>query len=368
MASYSSSDSSKQHSPSKTYFLVELKMANRTINLKDEAIRKLEERLQRLEMKKPRSSNSINEKRHSPRLSSRGSSNDHGREEEHRRRRHHHHFHGYRPHAHGERHNREDAYHQEAKPKISFIKVPSFSGDSDRNVYLDWEAKCEQIFDVHEVHEDHKVMITSLEFIDYAMKWWHSVVKDIIYNKGRPVDSWNTLKQRMRLRFVPPHFRKDLMLKLQRFQQGALCVDSYYKVLKTLLLKVDMHESEEAMIARFVNGLRKDIQDIFELQEYSSLGSLVHLAVMVEAQLAKKNAFKNAPNDGYYNNSWKKKILFQNFLLKILLSNLRNLSLLLLFLNLQLNRLVRNALSVWVIVTLRVIVLLRGICLCIMAL
>ncbi|XP_068503607.1 uncharacterized protein [Phaseolus vulgaris] len=272
-------------------------MANRTINLKDEAIRKLEERLQRLEMKKPRSSNSINEKRHSPRLSSRGSSNDHGREEEHRRRRHHHHFHGYRPHAHGERHNREDAYHQEAKPKISFIKVPSFSGDSDRNVYLDWEAKCEQIFDVHEVHEDHKVMITSLEFIDYAMKWWHSVVKDIIYNKGRPVDSWNTLKQRMRLRFVPPHFRKDLMLKLQRFQQGALCVDSYYKVLKTLLLKVDMHESEEAMIARFVNGLRKDIQDIFELQEYSSLGSLVHLAVMVEAQLAKKNAFKNAPND-----------------------------------------------------------------------
>ena len=145
-------------------------------------------------------------------------------------------------------------------------------------------------------------------------------------------------------------------------------MDAYFKELETLLLKVDMHESEEAMIARFVSGLRKDIQDIFELQEYSSLGSLVHLAVMVEAQLAKKNAFKNAPNDGYYNNSWKKKILFQNFLLKILLSNLRNLSLLLLFLNLQLNRLVRNALSVWVIVTLRVIVLLRGICLCIMAL
>jgi len=41
--------------------------------------------------------------------------------------------------------------------------------------------------------------------------------------------------------------------------------------------------SEEAMIARFVKGLRKDIQDIVELQEYSSLGSLVHLAMKVEA-------------------------------------------------------------------------------------
>ena len=49
------------------------------------------------------------------------------------------------------------------------------------------------------------------------------------------------------------------------------------------------------MIVRFVSGLRKDIQDIVELQEYSSLDSLVHLAMKVEAQLAKKNSFKYAP-------------------------------------------------------------------------
>ena len=60
-----------------------------------------------------------------------------------------------------------------------------------------------------------------------------------------------------------------------------------------------MRESEEAMIARFVSGLRKDIQDIVELQEYSSLGSLVHLSMKVETQLAKKNAFNNSPNDSY---------------------------------------------------------------------
>ena len=71
-----------------------------------------------------------------------------------------------------------------------------------------------------------------------------------------------------------------------------------------LVLKIELEESEEAMIARFVSGLRKDIQDIVELQEHSSLGSLVHLAMKVEAKLAKKNSFKNAPNDGYYNIFW----------------------------------------------------------------
>ena len=87
-------------------------------------------------------------------------------------------------------------------------------------------------------------------------------------------------------------------------------MDEYYKELETLLLKVNRRESEEAMIARFVSGLRKDIQDIVKLQEYSSLGSLVHLARKVEAQLVKKNTLKNAPNDGYYNNSWKNKKFF----------------------------------------------------------
>ena len=70
----------------------------------------------------------------------------------------------------------------------------------------------------------------------------------------------------------------------------------------TLLLQVKLQESEETMIARFVSGLRRDIQDVVKLQEYSSLGSLVHLTMKVESQLAKKNAFKNSPNDGYYNN------------------------------------------------------------------
>jgi len=69
-------------------------------------------------------------------------------------------------------------------------------------------------------------------------------------------------------------------------------VDAYFKELETLLIKVDMHESEEAKMARFVSGLGRDIQDVVELHEYSSLGNLVHLAIKVETQLAKKNALK----------------------------------------------------------------------------
>ena len=119
MDSYSSDASYTQHSPSKASALVELKKAKRTIHLNNEAIRKLEERLQRFEMKQTRSSKSINGERHSHTPSSRGSSNDHGREEEHRRRRHHHH-------SHEESYNRDQRYHQVFN--VSCEKVPSFNG------------------------------------------------------------------------------------------------------------------------------------------------------------------------------------------------------------------------------------------------
>jgi len=108
-------------------------------------------------------------------------------------------------------------------------------------------------------------------------------------------------------RFVPPHYRKEILLKLQWIQQGKKSVDDYFKELETTLTKIDMHESEESKMARFVSGLRREIQDVVELYAYSSLEKLVHLAIKVESQLSKKTHLKNSHNDGYYLSFWKKK-------------------------------------------------------------
>jgi len=52
---------------------------------------------------------------------------------------------------------------------MPFIKLPSFSGESDQNSYFWWKAKVDQIFNVYEVEEDQKVKLASLEYLDYAM-------------------------------------------------------------------------------------------------------------------------------------------------------------------------------------------------------
>jgi len=71
-----------------------------------------------------------------------------------------------------------------------------------------------------------------------------------------------------------------------------------------------MHETEESKIAIFVNGLRREIQNVVELYEYTSWEKLVHLAIKVESQVFKKTSFKHTHNQGFYDSSWKDKNKF----------------------------------------------------------
>jgi len=119
------------------------------------------------------------------------------------------------------------------------------------------EAKVDRIFNLCEVEEDQKVKLVSLEFEDYVMQWWHQTVMDIGLKRRSILVSWLDLKLCMRSRFVPPHYRNKLLLKLQRLHQGSRSVDEYFKDLEVTLTKINMHESEESMIARFVSGLRE---------------------------------------------------------------------------------------------------------------
>ena len=156
-------------------------------------MRQMEKILQRLEMLNERPQR----QRHHHRYESRSFQNYHGHEE-----------------VEWRIHNYEDRRQNVAKPYLPFVKLPSFSGECDPNVYLGWEAKVEQIFNVHEVQNDQKVRLASLEFMDYVMQWWHKTLMDIGLNKRPTVVSWKDLKECMHARFVPSHYRKDLLLKL----------------------------------------------------------------------------------------------------------------------------------------------------------
>ena len=52
------------------------------------------------------------------------------------------------------------------------MKIPSFQGKNDPEVYLEWEKKVEFIFECHNYSEEKKVKLAVIEFTDYAIIWW----------------------------------------------------------------------------------------------------------------------------------------------------------------------------------------------------
>ena len=109
-------------------------------------------------------------------------------------------------------------------------KIPPFQGKSDPESYLQWEKQLELIFDCHQFSEEKKVKLAVTQFSDYAIAWWDHLIISRRRNLEYPIDNWHELKVLMRKRFVPKHYHRELVQKLQVLKQGSKSVDETLSV------------------------------------------------------------------------------------------------------------------------------------------
>ena len=75
------------------------------------------------------------------------------------------------------------------------------------------------------------------------------------------------LKTAMRTRWARPYYQSELLQKLQRLRQGKNSVEEYYQELQIGMIRCGIVEENEAMLARFIGGLNREIQTILEYKE-----------------------------------------------------------------------------------------------------
>ena len=184
------------------------------------------------------------------------------------------------------------------------MKIPSFQGRTDPEVYLEWEKKIDLVFDCHNYSEEKKVKLAVIAFTDYAIIWWDQLVTNRRRNTERPVETWGELKALMKRRFVPSYFYRDLYQKLQNLTQGFRSVEDYHKEMEVAMIRANVEEDREATMARFLSGLNRDIANVIELQHYVEIEDMVHMAMKVERQLKRKGT---ARYTSVSNTTWKSK-------------------------------------------------------------
>ena len=112
----------------------------------------------------------------------------------------------------------------------------------------------------------------------------------------------------MRRRFVPSHYYRDLYQKLQSLTQGNRSVDDYYKEMEITLIRANIEEDRKATMARFLNGLSRDIANVVELQHYMELEDIVYMTIKVERQLKRKGtqSFQISGSSTSRKSNWRK--------------------------------------------------------------
>ncbi|KAF7815025.1 Transposon Ty3-I Gag-Pol polyprotein [Senna tora] len=195
----------------------------------------------------------------------------------------------HRPRSSSSRGKRRHAKRDVAEPDPK-IKYPTFKGNINPDLYLDWEMKFEQIFRMNDWSEEKKVKLASFQFSDFAIVWWEDLqLKRRLKGKGPP-RTWEKLKKLMRKKYVPSYYYRELNRKLRMFTQGSIAVDEYVHELDLLKMRAGVQEGEEASMTRIIDGLRGEIRDKVDMYTFVDKEELVHKAIKVEKRIKEKHS------------------------------------------------------------------------------
>ncbi|XP_024009254.1 uncharacterized protein LOC112084365 [Eutrema salsugineum] len=172
------------------------------------------------------------------------------------------------------------------------LMPPTFAGKSNPEVYLDWERRLEYIFECYGYGELKKVALAVSQLNDNALAWWDRTVAERRLQVFGPIQTWHDIKYLLRLRYVPEHYHRDLQKRFRKLTQGSRSVEEYFEECAKLMNSLELEESEEALMAQFVDGLQERIARKVERVKYSGLHEL-HLSVQVEQQIKRKSSLSN---------------------------------------------------------------------------
>ncbi|XP_074293613.1 uncharacterized protein LOC141620709 [Silene latifolia] len=168
--------------------------------------------------------------------------------------------------------------------EFKITELPEFVGGTDPEDYLDWERKIDRMFDFKDLEDEKHCKYAILKLSRGASLWFENLKSQRARSSKAKITSWDSLKRKLRKRYVPTTHRLDLYRKIADLTQGKLSVEEYINEFEKLAMMGELEENEELKMARFLRGLNQNIAHIVELHPYSDFDTLCGFSLKVEAQ------------------------------------------------------------------------------------
>uniref|UniRef100_A0A2N9F6N0 Reverse transcriptase n=1 Tax=Fagus sylvatica TaxID=28930 RepID=A0A2N9F6N0_FAGSY len=153
--------------------------------------------------------------------------------------------------------------------------------------FVDWLSTVERVFEYYEVPEQKKTKLVGVKLRGRASAWWEQVQVHRL-RRGKPkVQEWAKMKKKLSAQFLPHNYAQQLYQSLHTLRQTGL-VEEYGDRFYQLIARIDLMETEEQTVARFISGLKLNIQDQLVFHTCWTLSQAYNRALMVEKQLVQE--------------------------------------------------------------------------------
>ena len=144
-------------------------------------------------------------------------------------------------------------------------KLPMFTGKMDVELVLEWIEPLENHFECEKVSESQEVKLAKSRMKGAALTWWNFVQEERVKEDKRNICSWKKMVSMIRETYLPEDYEIQLHQKRQNLRQRDMDICTYTEEFQKLSLRSKFAEPESIKVARYLNGLRMNIQEELQL-------------------------------------------------------------------------------------------------------
>jgi hypothetical protein len=146
----------------------------------------------------------------------------------------------------------------------------------------------DKYFDYEYVEEDKKVKHVVTRLKGHPTLWWDELQADRRCKGKQKIKSWDRMVAKMKEKFIPKDYQITLFRRMQNLRQKLMSVKEYTEVFYKINIRAGHLESDDEKVARYMNGLRYEIQDETSMMNLRNVEDDYQMALKYEEKLSRK--------------------------------------------------------------------------------
>lgn len=176
------------------------------------------------------------------------------------------------------------------KPKV---EIPVYEGSLNAEELMDWISSLDKYFDYEEVDDIKKVKFAVIRLKGHATIWWDEIQTSRTRQRKSKIKQWDKMVSKMKAKFMPKEYQLNLFKQLQNLRQKGISIKEYTEEFYRLSIRVGHAKDDMEKVARYINGLRNDIQDEINLLSLKTIEDAYQAGLKVEEKMLRKQSQMN---------------------------------------------------------------------------